>query len=166
MADYLNPDPSSVIDTVHVLPSTFVSDDKWVRTVQIFTKSLGKPDLLKSGDPVSTVDEADEAKWGNNESGVDLQRGQTVVPAGHDIFLKAAPGTEFDALIGDFKCLGLKVKDPVTTLPVYRDAFIGRAIKIEYVRFGSFYLNEDNAKLSNSDVVGVLAVDHNPPTKA
>ncbi|OGX81536.1 hypothetical protein BEN49_03275 [Hymenobacter coccineus] len=71
---------------------------------------------------------------------------------------------KFNSIVKDFKQLGLKVKDPVTTLVVYRAAHFGLLEK-EFLTFGSFYLNEDKGNLVNSDVLGVAEVGHNPPPR-
>lgn len=165
MEDNLVSDYSRVPATVQTPKPTPVSDEKWVGTVQAFTKILGAPKLLKSGAAARTVEEADEAKWGKGESGVDLVRGQPFAPAGGNIFLQANSVAAFDALINDFKHLGLKVKDPVNSLVVYRKTHSG-LIKTEVITFGSFYLNEDKVNIGNSDVVGAVEVGHNPPPRS
>ena len=167
MAENITPSYLPAPDAVHARKPTPVPEEKWVGTVKSFTKKLGDPELLKSGAPVQTVKEADEAKWGDDESGVDLVRsqGQQFVSAGNSIFLQTNSMREFHKLISDFEHLELKVKDPVTKLIVYRDAHFG-LIKKEVLTYGSFYLNENKENLAKSDVVGVVDVGHNPPPRS
>lgn len=148
----------------HAPKPTPVSDGNWVQVVQTFTKSLGSPELRKAGAPTYVVADADEALWGDEVTGVHLVRGAFIAPARSSIYLQADSMAQFKALVSDFKRLKLKVKDPVTTLLVYREGHFG-SLRTENVTFTSYYLNFDKENVANSDVVGVAEVGHNPPPK-
>lgn len=145
---------------------TPVPTDKWLGTVKLFIKRLGKPALTPPSDEATdaAIEAATVATWGQGESGARLEkvaRGVKMTPSGSNIFFHCRSQEEYDASLRDLKELyPEEVDNEITTINEYKNPLIG-PVNVKVTTFSAFYVNKDQSFLKNSDVLG--AVGHNPP---